>query len=423
MTDYRFAYLGLNAKRQNASGVGAATVNLGSMSGAGSSTRIFNYCRATAVIPDNCFNQFLGRNSEQNSNWSSFNGGLNGAVNIVAYDQNSNRLYIGGDFTANSNNLTLNYICYWDYNNKTWNNLAGGTNGYVAAICIVNGNVFVGGGFNHALDSSGNKVSNTRNICYWDINTNTWNSLSNHSPNGPVNVIATENAASSILWIGGGFTQIGSSEYNLIASWNSENNTYSALGNASQNGINDGTGNCTIYAIYVTSTQLYIGGQFTKVSNIQSGSNIVAWNISNGTWSQLGTPNFSSNDYVSSVVPLQNNIIIGGNFTNITGSGSGNYIAQYSNGNWSKLGQDNFNNIIYTIISYNNTLYIGGQFNGGIVKFDSSNNFVLIGNGLYQYILCLAINTSSNYLLAGGYFTSSVNPPVVTLNNIAESKF
>jgi hypothetical protein len=417
MTDYRFSYLGLNAKRQKSSGVGAATVNLGSMSGKGSSTRIFNYCRATSVIPDNCFNHLLGINSETNKSpdWASLGSGLNDKVEALAFDPSRNRLYAGGNFTAtNDASVTLNRICYFDYNTSTWNMLAGGVGSTVHAICIVDTKVFVGGEFSSALDIDGNSVSNTNHICYFDITDNSWHELDADCPDAAVYSIVSDtfNVTEVTLWIGGAFVDIGITEYNRVAKWTT-NNKYSRLTSGLFHGIDTSTSTKTVYSISVTATLVYFGGSFDTVQDDPALKKLVSWNKLTNSWNALGSPNFGSNDSVNSIVTIGDKINIGGDFINIIGPGSGgNYFAEFtpSNNQWSKIGKDTVNGTVNIIVVYNNKKYIGGSFDCKISVFDQSNNRTCLGNGLNNTVNAIALRTAINNIVAGGDFISSVSP-------------
>lgn len=134
------------------------------------------------------------------------NGGANGAVNIILGDSLGN-IYIGGLFTAVGLNSTFeipaNYIAKYD--GSSFYALGGGLNGAVNALAFdTNGNLIVGGNFSYA---GGIRVNG---IAKWDGTT--WSSMGS-GLNNAINSICSDNSGN--LYVGGSFITQGSSITNL----------------------------------------------------------------------------------------------------------------------------------------------------------------------------------------------------------------
>ena len=154
------------------------------------------------------------------SNWNSLQSGVNGPVFALAFDSNSNRLYVGGQFLQAGSTPNTNNIAMWD--GKNWNSLQNGINGtnnQVNALTFdSNSNqLYVGGLFSQA-----GSTPNTNNIAMW--NGTNWNSIQNgingiNGLNYQVNALAFD-SNSNRLYVGGYFSQASSTpNINKIAMW------------------------------------------------------------------------------------------------------------------------------------------------------------------------------------------------------------
>jgi hypothetical protein len=108
---------------------------------------------------------------------------------------------------------------------------------------------------------------------------------------------------------------------NYIAQWNGS--SWSALGSGM---------NSDVYALAVSGSTLYAGGDFTTAGG--SAANYIAqWNGS--SWSALGSG--MMNPYVYALAVSGSTLYAGGYFTT-AGGGAANYIAQWNGSSWSALG-------------------------------------------------------------------------------------
>jgi hypothetical protein len=195
------------------------------------------------------------------------------------------------------------------------------------------------------------------------------------------------------------------------------------------NGINNQQpATSIINAIAVSGTNVYIGGNFNRVSsstqNNVSANNIAIWNGS--VWSGLGTIRTTTqiglisqngtNNAVNTITASGTNVYIGGDFTTASSlsqqSISANRVAVWNGSVWSRVGDPNIldNGPNYTVNNieldnYNN-IYVGGNF----TKVTDSTQTIPANN--------LAIwNGSKWYTLK----SSSDNGPNKTVNTIKVS--
>jgi hypothetical protein len=352
--------------------------------------------------------------SPSTTNWTNLgaelyrNGLVDGSCNALALDSTNQRLYVGGSFTrvkdVSNISLSANRIAYWNLNTSRWSGL--GTtdiskNG-LSAICRTlnynanNTTLYVGGDFTRASDSTGFDLS-ANYIVAWNPTTQIWQPLGsayrnvNNGLNNAAYTIST--APNNQVFVGGTFTggydMSGSitSNYGLI--WNPSSYKWSKFGGYS-NIFNDGSINAL--AIDSSSTKLFIGGNFTRMSdnsgNGYSINDLAIWNINSKTLSAMGSFNLNGLNFYPNIFAMDTNnnvLYMGGNFTaayNASNSSSSifaMYVIGYdiTNNKWIQLGNEALNGVngevtSLTIDSVNNILYVGGNYTG---VFDSRNGY------------------------------------------------
>ena len=348
--------------------------------------------------------------------------GTNGTVYAIAVSESN--IYVGGNFTTVSDStqtISVNNIAKW---NGSWSALGNGTSGIVRAIAISGSNVYVGGDFTTVSDST---TISAKYIAKWD---GAWSALGNGT-NGIVYAIAISD---SNVYIGGNFTTATVSgvtiSVNNIAMWNG---SWSALG-TNGDSTKNGTGG-TVYAIAVsgTETDIYVGGDFTTVSDTTiSARNIVKWN---GSWSPLGVGiKNGTNNIVTSIKVLGTNVYVGGNFTKVYNSNQSilvNRIAIWNNlsNSWSALGsietsKNGTSGIVFALAVSGTDVYVGGDFTrvsdstqtnvsaSNIAKWDGTKWYALgiindsTKNGTNGIVRTIAISGTDVYV-AGEFTTVS----------------
>lgn len=90
--------------------------------------------------------------------------GTNGDVTELYVNKTGDKLYVGGSFTEVDSSISTSGIAYVTENSGvyTWHNLGSGVNGAVYAIQEFQGKLFVGGSFTNAGSTA------VSNIAYWD---------------------------------------------------------------------------------------------------------------------------------------------------------------------------------------------------------------------------------------------------------------
>jgi len=321
-------------------------------------------------------------------------------------------------------------FCVFNTCAQNWSSLGSGVNNYVHALTVYNSNLIVAGRFTIAGGNTAN------NIIKW--NGTSWSTLSS-GLNGIVFSLTTYN---SELCVGGSFSTAGGIPANGIAAWNETN--WLNLGAGMQHVMpSPGTG--IVYGLSMYNSELYAGGSFSTADGNWI-ANIARWNGSN--WLAVGgglmTSGLSSltvynnelfatggisdsnniakwdginwsavsgglNDFSSCAVVYNNELYVGGIFTEADGS-LVNYIAKWNGTNWSSVGSGT-NDHVYALAVYNGELYAGGRFTqaGGnlanhIAKWDGSN-WSALGTGTDTSVYAMTAYNGDLYV--GGTFTQA----------------
>ena len=170
--------------------------------------------------------------------------------------------------------------------------------------------------------------------------------------NGPI--LAMAEGKDGLIYFGGSFSVCADVEANNIVAYDPATNEFSALGEGPMNGVNS-----QVSAIEVVGDQVYVGGFFFSAGGMSANS-VAIWDA-NG-WQPLG-----NNEFISGIQTLHwhnGALYVGGFFTQI-GSGddvlAANRVARWQDGIWSALGEG-VNDGVYAITSWNNQIFIGGSF-------------------------------------------------------------
>ncbi len=241
----------------------------------------------------------------------------------------------------------------------------------INAIAISGSDIYVGGSFYMVEDIPVN------NIAKW--NGTTWDSLGGgvgpsgyYYPDGGKAVYAIVVSGSDI-YVGGDFQMAGGIPVNGIAMWNGA--SWSALGSGVNNSVN---------ALAVIGSDLYAGGYFDTAGGIPA-SAVAKWNGS--TWSALGS-GIGATGGVVALCTIGTDLYAGGSFT-VAGGNSAINIAKWNGASWSVLGAG-VNGGIQALATNGTELYAGGIFSaaGGI----PANN-VAVWNGTSWDSLGSGINS------------------------------
>ena len=182
------------------------------------------------------------------------------------------------------------------------------------------------------------------------------------------NIVYAVAVSGSNVYVGGDFTDAyGIAAADYIVKWNGS--AWSALGD---NGAGNGSLNGGVWAIAISGSNVYVGGHFYHVNNhgsVLPGADYIAkWNGAN--WSSLGdngASNGSLNSDVQSIaIDSANNVYAGGYFYDVNNHGAyigaADYIAKWDGANWSALGGTPLNAPVTVVAANGLTVYAGGNF-------------------------------------------------------------
>ena len=329
------------------------------------------------------------------ANWVSLGGypGVNGQVNAVAADQNSGKVYFGGQFGIAGNVISPGVAC-WDGTN--WLALGSGVNGYGSVYSLVAdgaGNIYAGGTFTNVGGTAANFVAK------W--NGSSWSALGSGLGSN-VSVLALDKTGN--LYAGGLFKSAGGFGAAYIAKW--DGGRWTRLGTGM---------NAPVYSIaFDPSGNLYAGGDFTNAGGMLT-SCVAEWDGTN--WTALGA-GVSNGGYAASVRCLacdaSGNVYAGGYFT-AAGGGSAANIARWDGTNWFNLGKGLYGNgFPYSLaIGPAGELLAGGSFSMagtlsalGVAKWDGTN-WSALGGGAYT-VYGLAADRSGNVFVGGNLYAGSI---------------
>lgn len=317
--------------------------------------------------------------------WNALGSGVNGTVNaVIVYN---NQLVVAGSFSTPSSNIAR-------WNGTAWLPLVSGINGPVYALTIYNGNLIAGGKFSNV----GNNIASFNGTAWTSIGLGTndtvfslavyssflrvggafttaggvncrrlaaytgsvWQPMPNNVINGADNTVYCMALFASDVICGGAFTTVGN---NLPAA---RIVRYNSGGSGSFTAMGSGMDNGQVSALGIFSpTQLYAGGTFTTIGGVTV-NRLGRWNGTN--WNSVGT---GANGPVKAFYPRGNDIVIGGNFTNI-----GNAIASFNGTTFGTFGPGITGGgaTVNAITLWQNVLSVGGSFTtAGLSSVPASN--------------------------------------------------
>jgi len=289
-------------------------------------------------------------------NWTALGTGTNDDVNVLAYDSERGRVYVGGNFTT-ADGVTVNGICYWDGTTfvamGTGVGIAGKT---MNALKIApNGDVWIGGNWTTAGGAASDGLAK------WDVSASAWVQFTNGTPGDLIAAIEIDSTGR--IYIGGTFT-------NWDGVGNADNIAQSTDGGATWTALSTGANGLVAAFEIDTSDNLYAGGAFTTIGGV-SASRLAKWD--GAAFTILGT-GVDSTVFVLAF-DLSGNLYIGGVFTD-----KGNRIVIWNGTGFETLGVGVNNGVLDIDISTSGLVLVGGGFStaGGL---DLQNNGLAGWNG------------------------------------------
>ncbi|MEZ5306704.1 MAG: hypothetical protein R2684_06100 [Pyrinomonadaceae bacterium] len=308
-----------------------------------------------------------------------------GFVNAVAVLDGT--LYVGGGLPTPPN--LFNNIARWDGSN--WSGVGGGISGGsipVRGMAASNGVMLVGGSF----DTVGG--IGARNLAIYS--NGNWGAFSG---NGLDNLALAINASGENVYVGGSFIAAGPVTANRIAKWNGVSAEWSVLG-IGISGI--GTSNSSIRAIAAVGNKVYVGGSFGTIGGIAA-NNVAMWNGTN--WTALGT---GVNSTVSAIIVKGEDVYVGGAFTT-AGGVAANRVAKWNGSSWSGLNSSIIPNNVTSMARMGDDIFVGSDTTtldnpNYLVKYDGTG-WTTFGTGItFGGITSIAV--AGNDLYVSGGFTA-----------------
>lgn len=297
---------------------------------------------------------------------------MTGSESVAALAVRPDGHLIIGGFFNNIGPTAASNIGRWD--GTSFFAMANGFDAPVFAIGIrPDSTVIAGGGF---LNSGATPMSR---LARW-TGTN-WTAMG-AGTDGTVLAIHINPLNTNQIFIGGTFSTAGGIACRNIARTNQNGNTYVALGGGIHNDLLiQGSSPSVRTIVQFAPGVLFAGGFFTSVHTSQMRS-IAKWN--GGVWSAI-TPGLSASVRAIDVDP-SGAVLLGGSFTN-TPSGAANRVATWSTAGFGALGQGASDSVHAVKRLHNNDVVIAGSFEqaGGVPAFSvarySSGAWSALGSG------------------------------------------
>jgi hypothetical protein len=249
--------------------------------------------------------------NSNNKTWDRLNEGVNGFV--TAIQAQGDKVYVGGEFDSAGGQPALG-MAIWDETNRSWSSLgletiAGVTDVGVQAMVVGNNEVYLAG-YVTTWAGSGYGIIRWR----MDGSAEPYDILA-LDMNGSINAMTLLNGE---LYVGGSFTELAGVRLNYLARW--DGTDWQPVGNNGSNGVNG-----TVYTFVERNGMLYIGGSFDSAGTTVA-HNIARWDGS--AWDHLGS---GTNAGVRTISATPQELFLGGNFL-MAGEKQALHIARWTGG-------------------------------------------------------------------------------------------
>jgi len=206
----------------------------------------------------------------------------------------------------------------------------------------------------------------------------------------------------SDVYIGGDFTNAMFIGANYIIRWNQKNNTWHTVGVGNEL-------NGPVRAIAVSGNDVYVGGEFTDAAGNLNSDYIARWD--GNTWNSLGSGT-GLNNFVNAIAISGSDVFIGGDFTAAGGLLGADHIVKWDGSTWNSMGQ--LDGSVRALTVSGSLVFIGGEFSSTssagfnyFASYDASNNVwgSDLGANLNGFVSAIAVSGSDLYI--GGIFTNA----------------
>jgi probable HAF family extracellular repeat protein len=293
-----------------------------------------------------------GHLARWDGSWHSVGGGLSltGGSGLALAALNGD-LFVGGIFD-HAGGVAANYIAKW--NGTAWSALGSGMNNAVYALATKGTRVYAGGVFTFAGGAAANRIA------YWDMSDSAWHAMGDGFSSGTVFAIAVTEEGT--VYAGGDFL-------GRLAKWEPPNWT----------SVPDGpSGTAKVKALFAKGNDLYVGGQFTQVGSPAISVAGLA-KLSGTAWSGFPSPPWQTDGTVNGIAwngPSQ--MYVTGGLLNNNSSSPMKHIFVLENGTWSTakpspgldVGSGTTEGHALAVDRFGGHVYVGGYFDtaGGILS-------------------------------------------------------
>ncbi len=355
------------------------------------------------ILPDGTVNPTWNPNPDVNS-----------VINVLK--RSGSVLYVGGNF-ATIGGQTRPFLAALNTTGTgtatTWNPSAGGNvNGEVFALAVSGSTLYVGGRFTFIGGQTRNRAA------AFTLPSNTANSWNPNVGGAGSPTVFTISVTGSTAYLGGQFDTVGGPARNALAATNA---TTGAVTTWAPNVVNI-FGAEIIYAIIATASTVYIGGQFTDIGTSDAGG-IAALSATTGAL-VAGWQADTTGAPIYSMALVGNTLYIGGYFSLVTGYGgiARSSIAALNATNGSILSWNPRAQIgtglagVNAIAVQNNVVAAGGTIDliGGIATEsvaalnintgEAFSNFIMDIESFGDGVHALVLSSDNNTLFMGGDF-------------------
>jgi len=241
---------------------------------------------------------------------------------VLALAINNNTLYVGGEFTSigGQNRKGVAALDKTTGLATDWNPNFGDLNPIIFTLSILEDIIYVGGYFSFIDDQPKFRLASL----YLDTGLSTdWNPNVNHNYIGnPDSVYYVSSLATSndVIYVGGHFSTVGGEIRNNIAAINKLSGE-PTLWNPDAGGEWN-----PVYSLNITGNTMFVGGGFTNIGS-KNRNKLAALDVDTGETTDWD-PNISNgNSYILSLATTGDTLYVGGRFTSISGISRSNLAA------------------------------------------------------------------------------------------------
>jgi hypothetical protein len=211
-------------------------------------------------------------------------GSAEGAFIHTLVSDSSGNIYAGGRFDS-AGGVPVNNIAKWNHSTSSWESLAGGVDGFVGALAVDSGNLYVGGSFTTATNSGGSVTVNK--IAKW--NGTSWSPLGSGFIGGGDQILSMAVDGSGNVYAGGNFDHAGGVPTDNVAEWKTASSTWDAMAGGLSLSLGGTKYSCQVFAMAIGSgSNIYFAGTFNTSESIPI-DGIAKWNLSSPSWESIGS--------------------------------------------------------------------------------------------------------------------------------------